>query len=149
MRVDHNFGKGDSLFARYTIEDSDQLVPGPGFGASVYGFKEFQNAATSRSQFITLSENHIFSPTLLNTARISFSRTNPATDAVVNPAQTGQPVVGPDVSFANGLPVGLVVIWSNGTGNPNFTTMRPDIDATNYHMQNYWSIRETLSNRYG
>ena len=25
MRVDHNFGKGDSLFARYTIEDSDIL----------------------------------------------------------------------------------------------------------------------------
>jgi len=144
MRVDHNFGKGDSLFARYTIEDSDQLVPGPGFGASVYGFKEFQNAATSRSQFITLSENHIFSPTLLNTARISFSRTNPATDTAVNPSQTGQQVVGPDVSFANGLPVGLVVIGSNGTGNPNFTTMGPDFAAPNYHLQNYWSVSEDL-----
>jgi len=144
MRVDHNFGKGDSLFARYTIEDSDQLVPGPGFGASVYGFKEFQNTATSRSQFITLSENHIFSPTLLNTARISFSRTNPATDTAVNPSQTGQQVVGPDVSFANGLPVGLVVIGSNGTGNPNFTTMGPDFAAPNYHLQNYWSVSEDL-----
>jgi len=82
MRVNHNFGKGDSLFARYTIEDSNIVQPGPGFGASVYGFKEFQNALTSRSQFITLSENHIFSPTLLNTARISFSRTNPASAPV-------------------------------------------------------------------
>ena len=144
VRVDHNFINGDSLFARYTIEDSNIVQPGPGFGASVYGFKEFQNALTSRSQFITLSENHIFSPTLLNTARISFSRTNPATDAVVNPSQTGQQVVGPDVSFANGLPVGLVVIGSNGTGNPNFTTMGPDFAAPNYHLQNYWSVSEDL-----
>src|SRR5881409_3206884 len=144
MRVDHNFGKGDSLFARYTIEDTDAVVPGPGFGASVYGFKEFQNAVTSRSQFITLSENHIFSPTLLNTARISFSRTNPATGPVVNPSQTGQPVVGPDVSFANGQPIGLIVIGSNGTGNPNFTTMGPDFAAPNYHLQNYWSVSDDL-----
>ncbi len=65
MRVDHNFGKDDSLFARYTIEDAIDFVPGPGFGASVYGFKEFQNSEPSRSQFITLSESHIFSPVLL------------------------------------------------------------------------------------
>jgi hypothetical protein len=99
---------------------------------------------TSRSQFITLSENHIFSPTLLNTARISFSRTNPASAPVVNPSQTGQQVVGPDVSFANGQPIGLIVIGSNGTGNPNFTTMGPDFAAPNYHLQNYWSVSEDL-----
>jgi outer membrane receptor protein involved in Fe transport len=144
MRVDHNFGKADSLFGRYTIEDSDIVQPGPGFGASVYGFKEFQNALTSRSQFITLSENHIFSPALLNTARISFSRTNPASAPVVNPSQTGQQVIGSDVSFANGQPIGLIVIGSNGTGNPNFTTMGPDFAAPNYHLQNYWSASEDL-----
>jgi hypothetical protein len=65
MRVDQNFGAGDNLFARYTIEDSNELVPGPGNGASVYGFKEFQDAETSRSQFITLSESHIFPPALV------------------------------------------------------------------------------------
>ncbi len=144
MRVDHNFGRGDSLFARYTIEDSDVLLPGPGFGASVYGFKEFQTGASSRSQFITLSENHIFSPTLLNSARISFSRTNIPSYPVVNPSQTGQQVIGPDVSFANGQPIGLIVIGSNGTGSSNFTTMGPDFAAPNYHLQNYWSVSEDL-----
>jgi hypothetical protein len=140
MRVDQNFGTSDSLFARYTIEDALDNVPGPGFGASVYGFKEFQNSEPSRSQFITLSENHIFSPALLNTARLSFSRTNILANPVANPSQSGQPVVGPEVSFANGQPIGLIVIGSNGSGSPSFTTMGPDFAAPNFHLQNYWSL---------
>jgi carboxypeptidase family protein/TonB-dependent receptor-like protein len=144
MRVDQNFGNADSLFARYTIEDAGNLVPGPGFGASVYGFREFQNSEPSRSQFITLSENHIFSPALLNTARISFSRTNILADPVVSPSQTGQQVVGPDVSFTNGQPIGLVVIGSNGSGSPTFTTMGPDFAASNFHLQNYWSLGDDI-----
>ncbi len=144
MRVDQNFSKDDSLFARYTIEDSNARLPGPGFGASVYGFKEFQTDETSRSQFITLSENHIFSPTFLNTARISFSRTNIPTSPVTNPSQTGQEVVGPDVSFLNGQPIGLIVIGSNGSGSSTFTTMGPDFAAPNYHLQNYWSLGDDI-----
>src|SRR5438477_1755045 len=52
MRVDQNFGTNDSLFARYTISDALDNTPGPGFGASVYGFRQFQNEEPSRSQFI-------------------------------------------------------------------------------------------------
>ncbi|HEV2201659.1 MAG TPA: TonB-dependent receptor [Bryobacteraceae bacterium] len=144
MRVDQNFSDKDSLFGRYTIEDALDNVPGPGFGASVYGFKEFQNYEPSRSQFITLSESHIFSPALLNTARVSFSRTNILANFAANPSQTGQAVDGPGVSFANGQPVGLVVIGSNGSGSPSFTTMGPDFAAPNFHLQNYWSLGEDL-----
>src|SRR5260370_3502005 len=137
MRVDQNFGNSDSLFVRYTIEDAIDNVPGPGFGASVYGFKEFQNFEPSRSQFITLSESHIFSPTLLNTARISFSRTNILADYAAYPAQNGQPVVGPDVSFANGQPIGLIVIRSNRGGSPSFTPMLPYFAPPNLHWPSY------------
>jgi hypothetical protein len=144
MRFDNNFGSRDSLFARYTIEDALDNVPGPGFGASVYGFKEFQNEEPSRSQFITLSESHVFSPTLLNTARISFSRTNILANYIASPSQGGQPVIGPDISFANGQPIGLVVIGSNGSGSPSFTTMGPDFAAPNFHLQNYWSLSEDV-----
>jgi len=144
MRVDQNISKDDTLFVRYTIEDSNELVPGPGNGASVYGFKEFQDAETSRSQFITLSESHIISPQVLNTARISFSRTNIPTTYVLNASQTGQAVIGPNVSFINGQPMGLVVIGSNGTGSPSFTTMGPDFANPNYHLQNYWSLSDDI-----
>ena len=144
MRFDNNFGSRDSLFARYTIEDALDNVPGPGFGASVYGFKEFENEEPSRSQFITLSESHVFSPQLLNTARISFSRTNILANYIASPSQTGQPVIGPDVSFANGQPIGLVVIGSNGSGSPSFTTMGPDFAAPNFHLQNYFSLSDDI-----
>jgi hypothetical protein len=144
IRIDQNFGKGnDSLFGRYTIEDALDNVPGPGFGASVYGFREFQNEEPSRSQFITLSESHI-SSAFLNTARISFSRTNILANYLANPAQNGQAVVGPDVSFASGQPIGLIVIGSNGSGSPSFTTMGPDFAAPNFHLQNYWSVSDDV-----
>jgi hypothetical protein len=144
MRVDQNIGKDDNLFARYTIEDALDNVPGPGFGASVYGFKEFQNNEPSRSQFITLSENHIFSPALLNTGRISFSRTNVLADFTASPAQNGQAVVGPDVSFVTGQSIGDIVIGSNGSGSPTFTTMGPDFAAPNFHLQNVWSLSDDV-----
>jgi hypothetical protein len=144
MRIDQNFGNSDNLFGRYTIEDALDNVPGPGFGASVYGYKEFQNQEPSRSQFITLSESHIFSPTFLNTARISFSRTNILADYIANPAQNGQAVVGPDVSFASGQPIGLIVIGSNGSNSSLFTVMGPDFAAPNFHMQNVWSLSDDV-----
>jgi hypothetical protein len=66
MRVDHNLSSADSLFARYTVDDTLRSTPGnfPGL------FQEFPG----RSQFVTLAENHIFSPSLLNAFRASFTR---------------------------------------------------------------------------
>jgi outer membrane receptor protein involved in Fe transport len=73
VRVDQNISASDTLFGRYTIDDSEQTQTG--------GYPGFTTLLTSRNQFVTASENHIFSPTLLNTARFSFSRTTiPQTD---------------------------------------------------------------------
>ena len=66
-RVDHNFSDNDNLFARYTITDTttEKLGTYPGFGSTL----------GTRAQFVTVSENHVFSPTLLNSFRASLSRT--------------------------------------------------------------------------
>jgi hypothetical protein len=74
IRVDQNFASSDSMFARYTLDDTEQtgLVPGQ-------TYPQFLSMINSRSQYATLSENHIFSPSLLNTARFSYSRTAPRT----------------------------------------------------------------------
>ena len=66
IRVDHNFSAADSFFARYTIDDTFQNVPGsqPGLG----------NINKGRGQFLTLAENHVFSPAVINTLRLSYSR---------------------------------------------------------------------------
>jgi hypothetical protein len=40
--------------------------------------------------------------------------------------------------------MGLVVIGSNGSGSPTFTTMGPDFAAPNFHLQNYWSLSDDI-----
>jgi hypothetical protein len=155
MRVDQFIGMNDSLFARYTIDQAAETVPGPGFGATPYGYKEFNDSWVSRDQYITVSENHIFSPTLLNTIRLSFSRTNVPTNYINNKSATGvsttsctlvsstEPCTnGTDVTFlGGGNPMGLLVIGAAATGGSSaLTTMGPDFASPNYHLQNYWSL---------
>lgn len=142
MRVDQNIGKDDSLFARYTIDNASEIVPGPGFGASVYGYSEFNDTWTSRDQYVTVSENHFFTPALLNSARLSFSRTNVPTNYIATSATTAANVS----FFGAGTPIGLVVLGaSNGaTGDSQFTTLGPDFASPNYHLQNYWSLGDDV-----
>ena len=66
IRVDHTFSESDTMFGRYTIDDSDQLKP--------LGYPGLREPGNGRYQWATLSETHIFSPSLLNTFRFSFSR---------------------------------------------------------------------------
>ncbi|HLE64339.1 MAG TPA: TonB-dependent receptor, partial [Pyrinomonadaceae bacterium] len=64
-RIDHQISDNDSLFGRYTflqssLDLSDQVI---------------QNSLTSgRNQYLTLGEDHIFSPRVLNTFRFGFNR---------------------------------------------------------------------------
>ena len=66
IRVDENFSDKDTGFVRYTI--------GNGFVNNTAGIC-CQSTQPSRNQFLSLVENHIFSASVLNTARASFSRT--------------------------------------------------------------------------
>jgi len=146
MRVDQNFGTNDSVFVRYTIDQAAETVPPPGDGATPYGFKEFQDSWTSRDQYLTVSENHIFSPTVLNTIRLSFSRTNVPTNYLIESSATGIATNDPSVSFlGGGNPMGLIVIGAAATGGGSaLTTMGPDFASPNYHLQNYWSLGDDL-----
>ena len=80
MRVDHNFSDADTLFARYTIDNAFQ-------NQTQDDYSYFRYLVPARNQWITLAENHIFSPTVLNTVRFSFSRTNSS----INLANVGLP----------------------------------------------------------
>lgn len=87
MRVDYTLSPSDSLFGRYTQDDSREVVQ------QSYAYQripEFEGA-----QFATLSETHIFSANLLNTFRSSLSRTkiqgNSTTTPSINPAFVLQP----------------------------------------------------------
>jgi len=78
MRVDVNFSNSDTMFGRYTIDDGVLSNP-TGSNQAVSSGSALPYVSTlggTRDQFLTLSENHIFSPALLNTFRVSGSRTN-------------------------------------------------------------------------
>lgn len=65
-RFDYNFAGGDSLAARYSASKETGFTPQnlPGFGA-------FHD---NLSQHGSVSWNHIFNPTLVNTASFTVSR---------------------------------------------------------------------------
>lgn len=70
-RFDYNLSGNDSFFARYFIDLQNALYP---FNGSALGLEPEMDVGTN--QFMTIEERHIFSPTVINTVRASFSRTH-------------------------------------------------------------------------
>jgi hypothetical protein len=107
-RVDHILSDKDSVAVVYTVDDSaDQTAT---------AINPFMSDATSlREQVVSIEETHVFSPTLLNTARVGFSR--------ANYFFTGEPTPGTPAAtvspFLSGLPfVGAVVVGGSAASNP-------------------------------
>jgi hypothetical protein len=65
-RFDDNLGSKDLLFAVYTVDDSSANTPSQNPLSLV--------EESLREQVVSLQEQHVVSPTLLNTARVGFSR---------------------------------------------------------------------------
>jgi hypothetical protein len=65
-RFDDNLSASDLLFAVYTVDDSTATTP----SANPLSFVD----ESLREQVASLEEQHVFSPTFLNTARLGFSR---------------------------------------------------------------------------
>ena len=67
-RVDYNIGTNDSIFGRFTFDDTRQINnPEDPLGV----FPEFDNV---KNQFLTITEKHIISPTMVNAVRFGFTR---------------------------------------------------------------------------
>jgi hypothetical protein len=66
IRVDHKFSEEDSIFGTYMRDNSKTVQPGT--------FDELLTNVVSRRQVVTIHEQHLFSPTFLNVARVGFSR---------------------------------------------------------------------------
>ncbi|MBI4483558.1 MAG: TonB-dependent receptor [Acidobacteria bacterium] len=68
LRTDFTLGQRDTLFLRYTFQDSAKITP---LDFSIEGF---DNDLQARNQYLTLEESHIFSPRLLHTFQLGFNR---------------------------------------------------------------------------
>ena len=92
-RFDYNISNSDTLFAVYTVDNSADHTP------SVNPLSSATEAADE--QVASIQEQHVFSPTILNTARIGFSR---ATFFFTGQTPVNLP------GWVSGDPIGAVVI---------------------------------------
>jgi hypothetical protein len=99
-RIDANLTPKDLLFGVYTIDDSDATTPSANPYSSIY--------ERLREQVVSAQEQHVFSPALLNTLRVGFSRADFAFDSILSGAVPGW--------VANG-PVGAIVISGSTASN--------------------------------
>jgi len=132
MRVDHNFSASDTIFARYTIDNAiSNLTQGD--------YSYFRYLAPARNQWVTLAENHIFSPTVLNTVRFSFSRTHSSnTEANVGlPGGTGPALV-------PGYDTGIVDM--GGTAGGSYSEFGSvNAAPTTFNVQNIYTLSDDVN----
>jgi hypothetical protein len=130
MRVDQNFSTADTFFGRYTIDNAIQ-------DQSVGDYSYFRQLPTARNQWITLAENHIFSPSVLNTARFSFSRTR---DTIAT-NNIGLPNGGLGPPIVTGFPTGVVDM--NGSAGGTYTEFGSSNNyPKNFDIQNIYTLSD-------
>ncbi len=130
MRVDQNFSTADAFFGRYTIDNAIQ-------DQSVGDYSYFRQLPTARNQWITLAENHIFSSSVLNTARFSFSRTR---DTIAT-NNVGLPNNGLGPAIVTGFPTGVVDM--NGSAGGTYTEFGSSNNyPKDFDIQNIYTLSD-------
>ncbi|MGC1651043.1 MAG: carboxypeptidase regulatory-like domain-containing protein [Candidatus Sulfotelmatobacter sp.] len=120
-RLDVNFTQKNQLFFRFSYVDDPQYIPGI-FGGIADGGAFQQGIQTALAQQSALVYTHIFSPTMVNVARVGLNylhttRTGPEGASTTDiPAQYGIPNI-PQGNLNGGLPAiafgGLSTLGSN------------------------------------
>lgn len=126
-RVDYNISSRDTLFGRYTSDKSDfSSGSGSALHATSAGvaWPQFRSDQNSYIQSTSISENHIFTPQLLNTFRIAYTRVNYQDVTNYTAGDGGASLTGPGLSFTAGLPVGSLNVGGLSTfgTDPNYPT---------------------------
>jgi Carboxypeptidase regulatory-like domain len=106
-RFDHVFSQKDSASGVYTADDSGSVTATPFDAYST-------DLLTLREQVLSLEETHAFSGSLINTARIGYSRAGYFYAGEPTP---GTPAAGVQ-GFVAGHPVGAVVVGGSQASNP-------------------------------
>ena len=132
-RFDSNLTPNDLLFAVYTIDDSIAHTP----SQDPYTLADER----LREQVLSVQEQHIISPALLNTARVGFSRANFGFESYLPDAvQSLVP------TFVPGKPTGAVVIAGSTASNGAslITTAGANVGANNTSVRNLFTFDDHL-----
>ncbi len=107
VRLDQVFSERDQLNAVYTVDDSADFTP---TSTNAYS----TDLDSLREQVASIEETHVFSSTLLNTARVGYSRAGYYFAGEPTPGSPAASVPG----FLRGLPVGAAVVGGSAASNP-------------------------------
>ena len=126
-RVDANLTANDLLFGVYTADDSDANTPSQNPYSTIY--------ERLREQVLSAQEQHVFSPNLLNTLRIGYSR-----GAYYFTGQAPGSVPG----WIAGKPVGAVVISGSTASNgaSQVTLAGANTGSNNQAVRNLFTVDE-------
>jgi hypothetical protein len=135
-RVDHTFSERDSLAAIYTIDDGHDFTATP---ANPYS----ADVMTLRAQVLSLEETHVFTPSLLNTARFGFSRAGYFFTGEPTPGTPAASVPG----FLVGHQVGAVVVGGSAASNPQASIgLAGSNNGSNLHIaRNLFTYEDRLT----
>ncbi|MGD0617123.1 MAG: carboxypeptidase regulatory-like domain-containing protein [Bryobacteraceae bacterium] len=139
-RVDHRFSDKDGSFLRYSHARDNIFQPGPLPAPAVGG--AISGLSREPSDQAVLTENHIFSATAINTARVGWSRVDiDSTDA--NAGQTLATQVGIPGSNVPGNPLtdGLPMIPVTGAATlGSYGNLPATIVSNNYQVDDSVSL---------
>jgi hypothetical protein len=133
-RIDHKISASDTLFGTYVFDRGQQQNP------DAYNFKLIGNH--SSRQTLALEESHIFTPTLVNTARFGFNRDVViafTTLSAINPAAADV-----TLGFNPGLPVGIITV---GSGVTQFSGGLGAISAYRFHFNSFQAFEDLFWTR--
>jgi hypothetical protein len=154
-RVDYTMSSKDSLFVRY-IRDYGDIVQ-PFLGSPLP--PRWPEVGQTRNQFATVEYRRVFTPTLVNLLRFSFTRTR-ETDVQQSPNQTpalnffpergqnggvniagyasiGTSIYAPLLEVQNKFPLADDIIWSKGGHNLRFGGAFSRVQS-NFQQQGWW-----------
>jgi len=139
-RVDHVFSSKDTLSGVYTIDDGHDFTPTT---ADPYS----TDILTLREQVASLSETHVFWPTLLNVATFGYSRAGYFFTGEPTPGTPATSVPG----FLTGLPVGAVVVGGSAASNPQAQIgLAGSNNGSNLHIaRNIFTYEDQVSLTHG
>jgi hypothetical protein len=141
VRLDHTFSSKDTLFGTYMFDNSN-----------LNQTDEFNNKiinARTRRQIVTMQENHIFSPTLLNSARLGFNRSfgaAPLSATAVNPLAADT-----SLGFAPGESAGIINVPGLTPFSGGLSTQSPQLWIWNSYQaaDDIFLTRSVHSLRFG
>jgi hypothetical protein len=140
VRVDHKFGDKDAVFARYGQSEQDIHLP-PLFSGFADGGGFFSGSQFNNGRSAVLNWNHIFTPRLINEARVGFTRLHTGRFSKDENTNVAQSIGFPGVNFEPGIG-GLPYI---DTGGSDLSQLGAPEWLPSDEFSNVWTVLESLS----